>query len=124
MPTFSSSPASVISKMREPRLNEPNEQSDFLGKIGGVDFALKSTTTNVSNGTERDISVLRLGTADDAPVYEVECPKQLHRRLLSKMCKNYHLRAHYQDRPIVLAIAPFFAAGSVFNIEKVNRSLL
>jgi len=42
MPTFLNSSTSVISKVLEPRLTEPNEQqSDFLGKIGGVDFALK-----------------------------------------------------------------------------------
>jgi len=105
-------------------LDRTNEQPDFLGKIGGVDFALESTTANVSDGTERDISVLKIGTADDASVDEDECSKRLHRRLLSKVCKNYHLRPHCQDRPIVLAIAPFFAAGSVFNADQALISPL
>ncbi len=93
------------------------EQPDFLASGNGIEIAVESVTANPPTGQATDISLREMAPLSQAEIFEKvsrEFPKRMAKILSRKLAHAYHELPQCQGKPLVLMIAPFFEAGSVF----------
>ena len=98
-------------------LDRSREAPDFLVSRDGISLAVEATTANPPTGRDIDISAFRMEklTAEElfAKVNE-EFPRRMASILRKKVKHRYHELPQCSGKPLILMVAPFFEAGSVF----------
>lgn len=92
------------------------DRPDFIATRNGVTIALEATTLNPPDGSDRDISILRLQQIPEDELRQkvrVEFPKRITSVLQRKVNHRYDLLPQCQGRPLVLVTGPFFEPGAV-----------
>jgi hypothetical protein len=93
------------------------ERPDFLASGGGMAIAVECVTANPPSGQATDISLREMIPLSDAAIFAKvsrEFPKRIAKILRRKLAYAYHDLPQCQGKPLVLMVAPFFEAGSVF----------
>lgn len=104
-----------------------HNQPDFLVTDGVSEVAIEVTTANPPQTADQDISVLKLEDLSEEEIEyrsNVVFPNRVLRSLKKKLDHDYHLLPHTKGRPLVLMIAPYFEAGSVFYIDETLKGAL
>jgi len=98
-------------------VDRSHAQPDFLASSEDLALAIEAVTANPPGSQAADISLRQMAELSDAEILEkVSCvfPRRINSILLRKLTHNYHELPQCRDKPLVLMIAPFFEAGSVF----------
>lgn len=98
-------------------IDRSHEQPDFLASSDGLEIAVECVTANPSTGQAADISLREMVQLSDDEVFEKvnrEFPRRIAKILSRKLAHAYHELPQCRGKPLVLMIAPFFEAGSVF----------
>lgn len=93
------------------------EAPDFLASGRGLDIAVECVTANPPTGQATDISLREMSPLSEEEVFEKvsrEVPKRMTKILNRKLAHGYHEMPQCRGKPLVLMVAPFFEAGSVF----------
>jgi hypothetical protein len=93
------------------------EAPDFLASRDGLEIAVECVTANPPTGQATDISLREMAPLSEEEIFEkvsCEVPKRITKILIRKLAHGYHEMPQCRGKPLVLMIAPFFEAGSVF----------
>jgi len=108
-------------------IDRSHERPDFLASYNGLDVALEASAASVQEGNVLDISVAQMmqwpQELVDAKVYE-EFPRRILSVLSRKLKKKYHLLEQCRGKALVIAVAPYYEAGSVFQVDEALVSCL
>jgi hypothetical protein len=102
-------------------LDRSNEKPDFLAHRGEFTLAIEATTANPSTGRHTDISVLQMPELSEEQIADKvinDFPRRMSSILNRKLKHKYHQLPQCTGKPLVLMIAPFFEAGSVFYTDE------
>lgn len=101
---------------------ERNHQSpDFMASHDEVQLAIEVTTANPPGEQAADISVRRMENLSAKEIEEkvtVEFPRRMMSILKKKLEFQYDKLPHCIGKPLVLMVAPFFEAGSVYYTDE------
>lgn len=102
-------------------VERPDPSPDFLATTPAGDaIAVEATTANPTTGRITDISLRALSELSQDELLEKverEFPKRMRSILMRKLMRRYHERQNCEARPLVLAVAPFFEAGSTTYVD-------
>lgn len=93
------------------------ERPDFVGVRDGQSVAVEAVTANPPGQQGADISLGQMTPLSQPEIFEqirCEVSSRIGTSLKRKLRHRYHELPHCAGKPLVLMIAPFFEAGSVF----------
>jgi len=101
-------------------VERPDPSPDFFATTpSGNAIAVEATTANPFSRST-DISLRALSDLSQEEILqkaEVEFPKRMRTILMRKLMRRYHERPNCAGLPLVLAVGPFFEAGSTTYVD-------
>jgi|GEM_PF-1561430 len=102
-------------------INRQYERPDFVATRDNISICVEVTSANPSTGRKTDIALNRMLPLSEDQIQEKvnnEFPKRMRSVLRKKSRRRYERLSHCEGKPIVLMVAPFFEAGSVFYVDE------
>ena len=90
---------------------------DFMASRDGINLAIEVTTANPPENQGADITAIRMEELTEWEIVHkenIEFPRRIISILKKKLWSQYDKLPQCSGKPIVLMVAPFFEAGSVF----------
>lgn len=97
--------------------NRIQSSPDFLASCDGLNLAIEVTTANPPKNQAADISLLQLeNLSEEELAHKVnhEFPRRMFSILNKKLNHQYDKLPQCAGSPLILMVAPFFEAGSVY----------
>jgi hypothetical protein len=101
--------------------NRNHSSPDFLASRNGLTLAIEAATANPSNNQAADISLLQMKELPDeelANKVNDEFPRRISSILQKKLKHQYDKLPQCAGSPLILMVAPFFEAGSVYYTDE------
>lgn len=102
-------------------INRKCERPDFVVNRGGVSICVEVTSANPSTGRKTDIALNHMIPLTENQIQEKvnkEFPKRMRIVLRKKSKRGYEKLKQCEDKSLILMVAPFFEAGSIFYIDE------